>query len=389
MNKRPIYTLLVLTILAGILSACTAQTTPEAVVEPASEQAAAEPAAEEAEEPAAPEELTNVTFANADQMMVTYYWLYLPQALGYWEEEGLDVEIIPTGGSVEALQQLAAGNADIAQMGAVNAIQASANEDIPVVGIFSNGVFQNKLGVLADSPITDVSQFSGKSIGVYSLASNSMPFLRTYLRENGVDPDTDVNFIATGYGAPAVEAIQNGDVDALYYWPSAFVSMETQGLELRYFLNPDWEQYPDYSVFTRSDVIEANPDVVEAFARGMARAMVFAEANPECTVRIFWEEYPDAKPTDMDEEAALQSDLAFLQEQMLENELAYELTGSEYWGTLEADGISALQDFMLQEEMLEGTVDPAALVAEPDFFQRANDFDPAVIEAQAASCPVD
>ena len=37
---------------------------------------------------------------------VTYPQLTLPLTLGYWKDEGLDVEVVPGGGSLQAVQQL-------------------------------------------------------------------------------------------------------------------------------------------------------------------------------------------------------------------------------------------------------------------------------------------
>jgi NitT/TauT family transport system substrate-binding protein len=34
---------------------------------------------------------------------VAYPWLTMPQALGYWKADGLDVDVIPVGGSIEAI----------------------------------------------------------------------------------------------------------------------------------------------------------------------------------------------------------------------------------------------------------------------------------------------
>src|SRR5438093_12491541 len=41
----------------------------------------------------------------------------LPQALGYWKEEGLDVTVTSVEGSVAGMQQLAAGNLQIVSLG--------------------------------------------------------------------------------------------------------------------------------------------------------------------------------------------------------------------------------------------------------------------------------
>jgi NitT/TauT family transport system substrate-binding protein len=41
----------------------------------------------------------------------------LPQALGYWKEEGLDVTVASVEGSAAGLQQLGAGNLQIVSIG--------------------------------------------------------------------------------------------------------------------------------------------------------------------------------------------------------------------------------------------------------------------------------
>src|SRR5262250_1287036 len=41
----------------------------------------------------------------------------LPQALGYWKEEGLDVAVTSVEGSAAGMQQLAAGNLQIVSLG--------------------------------------------------------------------------------------------------------------------------------------------------------------------------------------------------------------------------------------------------------------------------------
>ena len=44
------------------------------------------------------------------------------------KQEGYDVNVVPTGGSLQALQQMAAGNADFAQVNSTGVIQANASE---------------------------------------------------------------------------------------------------------------------------------------------------------------------------------------------------------------------------------------------------------------------
>src|SRR5690348_5881849 len=61
--------------------------------------------------------LKPVTIALGTQVVnVTYPWLTLPIALGYWKEEGYAVKIVTTGGSLQGIQQMMAGGVDFAQV---------------------------------------------------------------------------------------------------------------------------------------------------------------------------------------------------------------------------------------------------------------------------------
>jgi hypothetical protein len=139
---------------------------------------------------------------------------------------------------------------------------------------------------------------------------------------------------------------------------------------------------------TLQSIIDEDPDMVTAFVRGSVMAMVFAEASPECTVKVFWENWPAAKPTGDDEALLLKNDVAFLKEQMAENEAGYKLYNSQYWGMLAAPEFENLQDFALNAKLIETKVDPTSLVVGiPDFFKTVNTFDVAAVQNLAKSCP--
>src|ERR1700679_2318677 len=69
---------------------------------------------------------------------VAYPWLTMPQPLGFWKQEGLDVEVVPVGGSLEAIQQLAAGNVDFAQVNSSVIVQSNANNKTTLRSVMLN-----------------------------------------------------------------------------------------------------------------------------------------------------------------------------------------------------------------------------------------------------------
>jgi NitT/TauT family transport system substrate-binding protein len=328
-----------------------------------------------------------VTFSLSDQMRVSYFWLYVPELKGYWQKDDLKVTIDSVGGSLEALQQVAAGNAQFGQMGTDAVIKVNVKESIPAQVALLNGVFQWALGVPDDSPIKSAKDLKGKTVGVYSLSTNGNSFLKAYIKSEGLDPETDVNFVAVGFGGPALHALQTGQVDALYFWDSAFVAYENQGSHFRYLRSEDWVKYPDYAVATLKTVVDADPAMVEAFVRGMVEGIVFTEANPACAVKLFWKAYPDAKPTGVSDEVALDNDLKFLKAQMREGELGREATGGDNWGVITPTNIADLQTFLNDAGDVQGSADPEKMIVSiPGFFDKVNDFDKKAIEEDAKQC---
>src|SRR5882762_7162139 len=88
----------------------------------------------------------------------------LPVTLGYWKAEGYDVEVLPVGASLQALQQMVAGNAEFGQVNASVIVQANAKNDLPARIVMGNGVIDWSIAVDADGPIKSVKDLKGKTI---------------------------------------------------------------------------------------------------------------------------------------------------------------------------------------------------------------------------------
>ena len=80
---------------------------------------------------------------------------FIPKALGFFKDEGLEVTLQPTDGATQEMQLLAAGQGD-AGLGAPPAILLARNSGAKVRGIF-NSVQDHgtALAVLANGPIKD------------------------------------------------------------------------------------------------------------------------------------------------------------------------------------------------------------------------------------------
>lgn len=331
--------------------------------------------------------LKPVTIALGTQVVnVTYPWLTLPIALGYWEEEGYDVKIVTTGGSLQGIQQMMAGAVEFAQVNSTGLIQANTENDVPVRGLMGTGVIDWGIGVAEDSAIQSVADLKGKKIGIFSLGTGGMPLLKGYLRANGIDPDADVQIIATGAGAPALQALTSDRVQALMFWGSALTGFQNAGTQLRVLFDPQWRELPDFTFATMQKTIEADPAMVEAISRGAAKATLFVQTNTDCARRIHWKHFPSTKPTGADEATLVKWDLALLQSQLESMQAAFTMNGGQLIGAMSPAAYGRMQDFMLNDGLIKRTLPPESMLhLEAGFVEAINRFDhDAVIEAAKA-----
>lgn len=319
---------------------------------------------------------------------ISYFFLLLPGPLGYWEEEGYKAEVFPISGSTEAAQQLAAGNIDFAQMASAVIIQANTEQQVPIRSLITNFTLGWGLAVKKDGPIKTIADLKGKNIGIVSLSSGGVPLVKTVAKNNGMNPDSDITLLATGVGAQPLLALQNDQVQALMYWSSALVGFQNRDPNLTIIKDPSWAKLPDFSFATIEKTIKEKPDMVEGISRGIAKAMVFAAANPDCARQLQWKFYPDTKPTGVDEATAARNDLAMISVLLQDQANATALNPGGLTAGVSAEAMGAYQDFLFGAGLIKQKVEPASLtVAEGKaFWDRVNDFDKAPIEAAAKAC---
>ena len=304
----------------------------------------------------------------------------LPQVLGYWKEEGLDVTVTSVEGSAAGMQQLAAGNLQIVSLGPEE-IVIGREKGVKIKGFYVQAretIY--RLVVPADSPLQKVADLKGKTIGVPSLASGSVPFAKALVASVGIDPEKDVKILAVGVGAPGRLALQQKTVDCLALWDTLQASIENSGMPLRRLDLPMVQEMLGQTLATRDDQVTENAAMLVGFARGVAKATVFGLANPEAAVRIHWKMYPETKPQTGDEAKALKDALNVFNARFMLQRVDNRPDPRFGIGTLAQ--WEKLKSIFKDQKFIEGTV-PAADLYSAALVDQINKFDRAAIVAQA------
>ena len=304
----------------------------------------------------------------------------LPVALGYWKEEGLDVSVTSVEGSVAGMQQLAAGNINVVSLGPEE-IVIGREKGIRIKGFYVQAretIF--RVVVLAEGEIQSVRDLKGRTVGVPTLASGSVPFTKALVASAGLDPEKDVKFLATGVGAPGALALQQKKVDAFGLWDTLQASMENGGLRLRRLDLPIVHEMLGQTLAASDDYLATNADVLIGVARGIAKATVFGVANPEAAVRIHWKLYPASKPQSGDDAKLLKDALHVfnarfdLQRVDTREDKRFGIGTPAQWEKLRA--------IYKEQKLVQGTV-PAAELYTSQLVDPINKFDAAAIVRQA------
>jgi NitT/TauT family transport system substrate-binding protein len=319
---------------------------------------------------------------------ISYPWLQLPGPLNFWKEEGYEVDVFIAQSSLQAIQLLVTGQAELAQINSAPLVQATVNNKIPLRDVMVNTVMDWSLIVPEDSRVHSLADLKGKTIGAASLGTGGVALLQSYMRSNGINPEREIQLLPVGVGPLALQALRSDQVQGLIYWGSAIAAFENFGGKFRKFFDPAWRQLPDFSLVALQGTIERDPKMVEAIVRGAAKASLFALTNPDCARQVQWKHYPASKPSGAAETNLVKWDLNYLDSSLAGMTAALDMSGGRLWGKTTPAQFAQLQEFLVQTKLIDRKLADEAdyVVGIPDFFENANNFDHEAILAQARRC---
>lgn len=285
--------IVLVTLLAALLlAACAGQPAPaeepaasaeEAEAEEPAEEMAEEPMEESAEESAEePAELTQVSLRLPWIVNAQFAGPYMALERGYFEEEGLDVEIRPGGFDINSITLVASGEDTFGLHDTGSLILARSNE-IPVVAAAT--FFQKHPGgllALEESGIETLEDIEGKTIGFQE--GGPWMLSKAMLEANGVDLDS-VDQTTIGFD---LSPLLSGQIDLMtVYVTNEPLIAEGQGYETTVFLPYDYGiETSSEALFTTDEYLDANPEVVCGMVRAIRRGWEEALANQEEAVDV-------------------------------------------------------------------------------------------------------
>lgn len=274
--------------------------------------------------------------------------LFVAIEKGYFADEGLNVELVPSTNFGAGLSAVLNGENQFAFGSSVPVI-AAASQDAPIRLVSGSEIITSGTTVegspdlvVTDDPATaSAADLAGKTVAINANVSIGALAVREAVRRAGGDADS-ITFVEIPY-PDNIPTLQAGRVDSSALLEPFTTQGRSAGLQI--VDGALWSDgLPDQTLidvyFTSQSMVDENPETVEAFARAIDSAADFATNNLD-EVRAF---LPDYVPVDASVAEAA-------------NFYAYD-------STIDEDQITSLSELMLTNGFIDEAVDPSAVLVE-------------------------
>ena len=314
--------------------------------------------------------LTTVNMINPVPRSMVFYPLVVGEALGYFEEEGVAVNLLPSDTSIPYVAFIQNGQADLSMLDqneTLTAVLAGANINT-VYEVMQNA--PEGIAVLAGGDFTSMLDLNGTTVGLVS--DRDRAFLQAAMAIEGGSID-DVDTVVLGESGPVLaNAIQSGDVSALAGSVFDWATLQAAGIELALITPEELLASPANTFAMNVDVIDAKREEIEGFLRAWSKGIYASIGNADMVEAMLRE----AVPEEWEVEAAGKS--------LLDGMMPMNTSSTPRIGDLQTDVWTNIQPRMVASGAIEREV-PVEEFLNDTYIDAANDFDKAEVDAEVAA----
>jgi NitT/TauT family transport system substrate-binding protein len=228
-------------------------------------------------------------------------WLYssnqtgevCAKRMGFYEQEGLELNIVQGGPNVDGLSLVAAGRHEVGQLSSTPSLMVAISQNVPIK-CFAIGAQQHPFAFFSRerNPVRSARDLVGKRIGV---SPTSLILVRALLAKNAIDL-RNVSLVMTG---SEMDPLVKDEVDVMTGWLTNTTYLKVLGsdrVDLRL-----WDAgvrlyaLPYYATL---QTIHSRADLLVRFIRATGRGWEFAFNNREKALELLVAEFPHLNPDD-------------------------------------------------------------------------------------------
>jgi ABC-type nitrate/sulfonate/bicarbonate transport system substrate-binding protein len=233
--------------------------------------------------PRTPEKITFMA-GFKPQANLPFVGAYVAKEKGFFQEQGLDVDIQHSAGSSQHVQLLVSGQIQFTTADAANVLQRIADPGLPLVAIALIGqTGQQGWVTLADSGLDDPRDWKGKTVGYRSTVPPDLPAI---LKARDMTLD-DVETVNVGYQPPQLLTEGRVDVYPVFLSNEPDIIRRKLGKEVNVFRASDYGMPTlGLTYLTTEDYMQEHPEIVERFLKAVLYGIEWARDNRDEAIDI-------------------------------------------------------------------------------------------------------
>src|SRR5437879_2449950 len=227
--------------------------------------------------------------------------LWLAHDLGFYQKEGLDVEIVETNATPSVITAMRTGDVDVGSINYQDVIQLTATKDLEMRAInSSNG--RNFFMIVGKSSIASDKELSGKSFAVSRVGGQDHALSTKVIAANGLNADS-VSYVSVGAPNIRAQALVANQIDATTLSLATWVTVQNEKA-IKVLVNAD-DYFNAVPLVNKGSAVTAKllaerPEALRRFTAAIIKASRYFAENKSGWVDAMAKIRPDIARTDLE-----------------------------------------------------------------------------------------
>lgn len=235
--------------------------------------------------------VTEVNFTEAVHNL-GYINLYVGQAAGYFEKQGIHLNVSAAGGDTQAFAAVL-GRSAMFGIGDPTMVPISVESGGPgkVVGTVVQRAHYFAVSRTA-KPITSAAGFKGMTITTSPDPNTNYSVTKKLVEDAGLKLGSDVKILQVSPGTE-IGAMLAGQADAAIAYQPNVAAAEAQGAHIIFDFSNAIGPFCNTGIMVLNDTVSAHPDIIQALCNGFEESGRRVYGDPAYAKQIAHKEFPD------------------------------------------------------------------------------------------------
>lgn len=226
--------------------------------------------------------------------------LWLARDLGFYQKEGLDVQLTEVDATPSVITAMRTGDVDVGDINFEDVIRLTSSGDLPMKAI-SSASGRNFFMIVGKSSIGSIAELAGKSFAIARVGSQDHALSSKVLGVKGVEASS-VNYVSVGAPNLRAQALVAGQIDATTVSLGTWVTIQNQP-NIKVLVGVD-DYYNSLPLVNKGNavtlkVLNDKPEALKRFTTALVKTSRYLAENKQAWIDGMTRLRPDISASDL------------------------------------------------------------------------------------------